>query len=320
VGLEETEEFRKSRITQKPRKVEKRNSITGPTSVFGLASVALNEKQDFEKRGWAKNKAHITQRGNMAEVARALAAHADLDLFDRTYKYELNGSMINSDMTLMIWACVNNHHESVQKLVKHGADMNLGSSRRKDTPLYWASWRGHSRCVKILLDSKADPNKANKRGFTPLHRAQQEGHHDVIKLLKFYGAVDDTLPGVPEPTQEELEMAELEGLWARAIKQGIHSELQVQTMRENVARNMFTCEHFINLLREKMGLELTVKEQERRKKQARKAKNAARQRIERANKNAELAAGDVGGTAFVRMTRAQHEHALAEESERQYRV
>ena len=38
---------------------------------------------------------------------------------------------------------------------------------RKKTPLHWASGKGRPDCVKLLLESKADPNDKDKDGKTP---------------------------------------------------------------------------------------------------------------------------------------------------------
>ena len=41
--------------------------------------------------------------------------------------------------------------------------------------------------VRHLLEQGADRDKANNRGFTPLHFAAQNGHLETTKLLMFYG-------------------------------------------------------------------------------------------------------------------------------------
>ena len=59
VGLAEADQLRKTRTTQpKIRQLEKRASIVGPSSLFDLATVAVDQKQDFTKRGWSKNEEH----------------------------------------------------------------------------------------------------------------------------------------------------------------------------------------------------------------------------------------------------------------------
>ena len=45
--------------------------------------------------------------------------------------------------------------------------------------------------VLLLLDNKADVNKADKDGDTPLYAASETGHYDVANLLVEKGAAVD---------------------------------------------------------------------------------------------------------------------------------
>ncbi|MCP4367117.1 MAG: tetratricopeptide repeat protein [Deltaproteobacteria bacterium] len=51
------------------------------------------------------------------------------------------------------------------------------------TPLYWASYNGHTALVKLLLEAGADVNKAHTDGFTPLYVASYKGNTEIVKLL-----------------------------------------------------------------------------------------------------------------------------------------
>ncbi|XP_066282652.1 ankyrin repeat and SOCS box protein 15-like [Branchiostoma lanceolatum] len=60
--------------------------------------------------------------------------------------------------------------------------------REGDTPLLTAVFKGHEECVKVLLDSGADPNVFNRNEVTPLWRAVQKGHWRISQLLIDRGA------------------------------------------------------------------------------------------------------------------------------------
>ena len=46
-----------------------------------------------------------------------------------------------------------------------------------------ASYQGHVEVVKVLLEARADKDKATDDGATPLYVASQEGHVDVVRVL-----------------------------------------------------------------------------------------------------------------------------------------
>ncbi|CAE7254556.1 RIPK4 [Symbiodinium necroappetens] len=52
-----------------------------------------------------------------------------------------------------------------------------------DTPLSIAAHRGHLEVARLLLDAKADKDKANYLGTTPLSIAAHRGHLEVARLL-----------------------------------------------------------------------------------------------------------------------------------------
>ena len=72
-------------------------------------------------------------------------------------------------------------------------DVNCIGGRWDSTPLYHASWKGHTDVVRLLLDAGAEPStetegKRTEGGATPLLAAAQRCHNDVVQLLLDRGA------------------------------------------------------------------------------------------------------------------------------------
>ncbi|MDO5465331.1 MAG: ankyrin repeat domain-containing protein, partial [Akkermansia sp.] len=80
--------------------------------------------------------------------------------------------------------------ELVSLLIAAGADINA-VDECGDTPLYWATFNGHSECVKLLLAAPGiDVNKAVGFGITPLQLAAYNGHSECVKLLLAAPGID----------------------------------------------------------------------------------------------------------------------------------
>ena len=58
------------------------------------------------------------------------------------------------------------------------------------TALTMAAWNGNHEMVNLLLNApkRADPNKSNTQGVTPLHRAAEMGHTETVQVLLTHSA------------------------------------------------------------------------------------------------------------------------------------
>merc|ERR1711935_801112 len=56
------------------------------------------------------------------------------------------------------------------------------------TPLTAGSSEGHTECVKLLVDAKADVNAKDKDNTTSLMAASARGHFDVVEIILTAGA------------------------------------------------------------------------------------------------------------------------------------
>ncbi|KAJ5901486.1 hypothetical protein N7495_002014 [Penicillium taxi] len=84
--------------------------------------------------------------------------------------------------TPLSWASEKGYSEVVKLLL--GTDVNVDSKTRyQRTPLSWASYNGHTKVVKLLLGTDVDVNSKDNYQQTPLSLASKNGHSEVVKLL-----------------------------------------------------------------------------------------------------------------------------------------
>jgi len=76
----------------------------------------------------------------------------------------------------------------VRRQLAWGVNPNAKTLWTRTTPLIKAAENGHIEVVKLLLDKGADVNEYNEGGETPLHYATRGGHTEVMKILLDHGA------------------------------------------------------------------------------------------------------------------------------------
>ncbi len=70
-------------------------------------------------------------------------------------------------------------------LIKKGGDMNAKSNKKGETPLHWATSRGHGEVAELLIASGADMNAMEKNGETSLEVAENP---EIGGLFRKHGA------------------------------------------------------------------------------------------------------------------------------------
>ncbi|XP_060065017.1 ankyrin-1-like [Ylistrum balloti] len=109
------------------------------------------------------------------------------------FGYDVNYIIPSTGLSLFLCTCLSGERAAIQYMLKQGADIN-STSEDGDTPLYLATFgilnaaTPDLEVITDLIEAGCDVNKANLRGYTPLHRAASKGSVPVIKCLLLYGA------------------------------------------------------------------------------------------------------------------------------------
>jgi hypothetical protein len=82
----------------------------------------------------------------------------------------------------------NGHKKIVELLLERGADVNVLSLDRGNSPLMEAAVRGDDLSVRRFLEAGANPNLVSKSGQTALMLAIGEGHKEIVRVLLEYRA------------------------------------------------------------------------------------------------------------------------------------
>jgi ankyrin repeat protein len=148
-------------------RVDIRRFVGGSVSLFAWAAAKGGSNL------WEKNSTCVAaaECGNM-EVLRWLREH-DCPLHMEVYTAAQNG-----------------HVNVVDLLIAAGANVNATRPGDGATPLYIACGRGNVVMVERLIAAGADVNMARVDGFTPLHKAAQQGHTGVVSVLLETPGVD----------------------------------------------------------------------------------------------------------------------------------
>ncbi|TLD86157.1 ankyrin repeat domain-containing protein [Helicobacter sp. MIT 05-5294] len=84
----------------------------------------------------------------------------------------------------------NNDFQNLETLLKNGLNPNL-TNHKGDSLLMLASYHNSLECVKLLLQYKAEVDKANDKNLTPLSGVCYKGYAEIARLLLENGANPD---------------------------------------------------------------------------------------------------------------------------------
>ena len=89
-----------------------------------------------------------------------------------------------NNLTVATW---NGHEACIATLIAAGADPNVADNRG-NTPLHRVALGGYKACVAALIAAGADPNAVNDDGYTSLHWAVYNNHEACVAALVAAGA------------------------------------------------------------------------------------------------------------------------------------
>ena len=119
------------------------------------------------------------QEKNVFNIARSGT------LIDIQNLYKSNPDLINSvsdsKSTPLILACYRGNIEVAKFLIKNVKDINYNSDM--GTALMAATYKNQPELVKLLLETKANPNLKDANGTTALSLAVQFKNDELVKLL-----------------------------------------------------------------------------------------------------------------------------------------
>jgi len=157
------------------------------------------------------------------------AAYAELEIVD--YFLQTLGANVNQNSsagTPLIFAVSRDRWDTIEYLIKNGANVNLGSLNFNITPLMIASLRGNFPIVQILLKNNAEVNTIAFDPRTALHCAVIGGSVEIVKALLEHGAeISYRSEGVGTPL-------------AQAVKTGNLAMVQFLLDREEINVNLGT--------------------------------------------------------------------------------
>ena len=120
-----------------------------------------------------------SRKENATKLKELLRSKAPVNFQDR----------MNKGTTALMQACKMGYLNNVRKLCEAGAKTYV-KAEDGDTPLFSASYHGHRKIVKYLLEKQnANPNIADNEGRTPLMCASQEGHQEIAEMLLSHEAL-----------------------------------------------------------------------------------------------------------------------------------
>ncbi|XP_022900103.2 putative ankyrin repeat protein RBE_0347 [Onthophagus taurus] len=118
----------------------------------------------------------------------------------KKYPQLINMFCGNSRYTPFLRACLNAHTQLVKYMIREGANVNLKSLNGENgiylTAYYHVKYQDvmDATCLHALFYAGVNINQPNAKGWTALHLASFFGHHRLVRWLLNKGADPNVLP------------------------------------------------------------------------------------------------------------------------------
>ncbi|XP_041367614.1 protein VAPYRIN-like [Gigantopelta aegis] len=146
-----------------------------------------------------------------SSLQKAQSQEADINIFDlvktayetghteesirliEKLNYDVNDRLPSSGLTLFLCACLSGKKELIYYMLTKGANLTT-TTRDGDSVLYLATFgvlnskHPDMSVLEMLISAGCEINRANNKGFTPLHQAASKGNVEIIKYLLSKGA------------------------------------------------------------------------------------------------------------------------------------
>ncbi|KAI1859367.1 hypothetical protein JX265_010370 [Neoarthrinium moseri] len=144
------------------------------------AHINASAQSYFADRGW-----HLGGPPNYIEATHLAAIFGLEDALFAVWNLENRDARDSNGRTPLSWAAENGHTKVVKLLLEtKEVEVNSKDTEYGRTPLSWAAKNGHYEVVELLLETEqVEVDSKDNYGQTPLSWATENGHYEMVKLL-----------------------------------------------------------------------------------------------------------------------------------------
>jgi hypothetical protein len=133
-------------------------------------------EQSLEEMEFTRSACQAAQIGDLEKLRRMIERNPGAVYHD--------GAEGRSGYTPLHYAARSGHEECVTLLLQSGASVHARTSAGGATPLMRAAFAGHAQICQMLLRAGAAVNAQDADGDTALHKAAQQQHKELFRLLQ----------------------------------------------------------------------------------------------------------------------------------------